>query len=324
MATKLGKLERVDLRTGWGSEPFEFTPWLAGEDNLKMLGDAIGIEFELVSQEHTVGDFRADILCKNTADDSWVVIENQLDNTNHKHLGQLLTYASGLEAKAVVWIASSFSEEHRAALDWLNRATAEHIGFFGLEVELWRVDNSLPAPKFNVVSRPNEWSRTVTLENISSETKQMQYRYWTALIDLLKKQRSQLRLQSPQPQHWQIFAVGTSGVCISAIQNTSKKRIGVELCMTAKNTAKAYFNLLKRDQAAIESEIGAALEWKELPQKTTSKIILFKEADPADESDWPKQHQWFKETIEKFDRVFRIRLKGIDPEEWPEDGTEAA
>ena len=117
MPPKLGKLERVDLRTGWDSEPFEFTPWLAGEDNLKMLGDAIGIELELVSQEHAVGPFRADILCKNTADDSWVVIENQLDKTDHSHLGQLLTYAAGLEARAIVWVSANFTEEHRAALD---------------------------------------------------------------------------------------------------------------------------------------------------------------------------------------------------------------
>ena len=324
MPPKLGKLERVDLEAGWQSEPYEFTPWLAREENLKTLGDAIGIELELVSQEHSVGPFRADILCKNTADDSWVVIENQLEKTDHTHLGQLLTYTAGLEARAIVWVAARFTDEHRAALDWLNRSTSDHVGFFGLEVELWRVDDSLPAPKFNVISRPNEWNRTATQESLSSETKQVQYRYWTALVDFLKKGRSQLRAQSPRPQHWQIFSIGKSGICISAIQNVAKKRIGVELCMTSKDTAKAYFNLLKQEQPAIEAQIGAALEWKELPEKTTSKIVLIKDADPAEESDWPNQQQWLRNTLEKFDSTFRSRVREIDPESWSDDDAEAA
>lgn len=325
MTTKLGKLERVDLSTGWDSEPYDFTPWLAREENLAELGDAIGMELELVSQEHAVGPFRADILCKNTADDSWVVIENQLDKTDHSHLGQLLTYAAGVQAFTIVWIAGRFTDEHRAALDWLNQSTAENVGFFGIEVELWRVNDSLPAPNFNVVSRPNEWSRSASTESLgTTETKQMQQRYWTALIDYLKAQKSLLHPQTPKPRHWQIFTIGRSGVYIGAIQNTAKKRIGVELCMASKETAKAYFNLLLRDKDAIEAEIGAALEWRELPNKTVSKIVLFKDADPADTGDWLKQQQWFKDTIEKFDRAFRQRVREIDPEEWAEDDAEAA
>lgn len=325
MATKLGKLERVKLEAGWQSEPYDFTPWLAREESLAELGDAIGMELELVSQEHAVGSFRADILCKNTADDSWVVIENQLDKTDHSHLGQILTYAAGVQALTVVWIAARFTDEHRAALDWLNRSTVENIGFFGVEVELWRVDDSLPAPNFNVVSRPNEWSRTAAHDTLgTSETKQMQYRYWAALIDFLKSQRSQLHPQAPKPRHWQNFAVGCAGVHIAAIQNTAKKRIGVELCMTDKETAKAYFHALERDKTAIESDIGTALEWREMQNKVASKILLFKDADPANDADWPAQHRWFKETIEKFDRAFRQRLKEIDPDEWMEGDAEAA
>jgi hypothetical protein len=133
----LGRLQKVELREAWLSESRDFTPWLAQEENLNLLGEAIGIELELESQEKDVGPFRADILCKDTSTDNWVLIENQLERTDHSHLGQLLTYAAGLNAVTIVWIAERFTEEHRATLDWLNERTDEKINLFGLEIELW-------------------------------------------------------------------------------------------------------------------------------------------------------------------------------------------
>lgn len=165
----LGRLQKVNLREVWLSEAGNFTPWLAQEENLSLLGEAIGIELELESQETGVGPFRADILCKDTATDNWVLIENQLERTDHTHLGQLITYAAGLNAVTVVWIAERFTEEHRAALDWLNERTDEHINVFGLEIELWRIGDSPVAPKFNIISQPNDWSRTIKQAASSGE-----------------------------------------------------------------------------------------------------------------------------------------------------------
>ena len=154
MSKQLGRLKKVELREGWVSEAADFTPWLAQDDNLALLGETIGIELELESQEKEVGPFRADILCKDTTTDQWVLIENQLERTDHTHLGQLLTYASGLNAVSIVWIAERFTEEHRATLDWLNEHTDEKINLFGLEIELWQIGDSAIAPKFNVVCHP--------------------------------------------------------------------------------------------------------------------------------------------------------------------------
>src|SRR5437867_10700355 len=162
MSTKdLGRLQKVNLREAWTSESSDFTPWLAQEGNLQLLGETIGIELELASQEKDVGPFRADILCKDTATGNWVLIENQLERTDHTHLGQLLTYAAGLQAVTIVWVARSFTEEHRATLDWLNEITDDRFNFFALEIELWRIGDSPVAPKFNVVSKPNDWSKAV-------------------------------------------------------------------------------------------------------------------------------------------------------------------
>ncbi len=148
----LGRLESVDLRTTWTSEWNDFTPWLAKPENLKLLAETVGLDLEFESVEKNVGPFRADILCKDTLDNSWVLIENQLERTDHTHLGQLLTYAAGLETVTIIWIAQRFTEEHRATLHWLNEITSDRFAFFGLEIELWKIGNSPVAPKFNVVS----------------------------------------------------------------------------------------------------------------------------------------------------------------------------
>ncbi len=158
---ELGRLERVALRNIWTTEAQDFTPWLAQEVNLAILSETLNMDLETAGQEESVGPFRADILCRNTLDDSWVLIENQLERTDHTHLGQLLTYAAGLQTVTIVWVAATFTDEHRAALDWLNEITDERFRFFGLEVELWRIGNSPAAPKFNIVAKPNEWTRSI-------------------------------------------------------------------------------------------------------------------------------------------------------------------
>jgi len=326
MNKTLGKLERVELRDIWATEDRDFTPWLASEAHLELLGDTIGIELELEAQEKEVGPFRADILCKSVDDDSWVLIENQIERTDHKHLGQLLTYAAGLQAVTIVWIASKFTEEHRATIDWLNEITDEKFRFFGLEVELWRINDSVAAPKFNIISKPNNWSKSIAQaakrlsEQPTTETKELQYRYWQQLLEYLKTSNSKLRLQKPLPQHWQTFAIGRSHFNIAALLNTRDNRIGVELCITHPDYAKNFYNILAKDKENIEKEIGAALDWRELPEKTSSKIIQFKDTDPTKESDWSSQHEWFKERLETFDRVFRKRVRSLDPEQWsPEE-----
>lgn len=177
---KLGKIRKIDLRDVWASESSDFTPWLAKEENIAMLGDAIGMYLEVESQEKSVGPFRADILAKDLATNHYVLIENQLELTNHNHLGQIMTYAAGLDAFSIVWIAKAFTEEHRAALDWLNRITDENINFFGIEVEVIQIEDSLPAPQFSVVAKPNDWTKSVKSSASSgelTETKVKQQEY---------------------------------------------------------------------------------------------------------------------------------------------------
>lgn len=317
----LGRLERIDLREIWRTEAQDFTPWLAKPDNLASLSEALGIELELEAQERTVGPFRADLLCKDTLDDSWVLIENQLERTDHAHLGQLLTYASGLKAVSIVWIAARFTDDHRAALDWLNQITDEKFRFFGLEVELWRIGDSPAAPKFNVISQPNAWSRSVgeaarRIESEDlSEIKIKQLRFWQLLAADLPA-GSQLKAQKALPQHWSVFTIGRSGFHLAGILNTREQRLGVELYISHRD-AKAMYALLFAEREKIEAELGFSPLWMELPTRSASRIVYYFQADPQDEQRWPEYRRWMIEHLHRFDRVFRRRIRSLNPSNGP-------
>lgn len=315
---KLGRLEKVELRDVWPSEAGYFTPWLASEENIALLGDTIGIELEVEAQEQSVGPFRADILCKDTANNNWVLIENQLDKTDHIHLGQLMTYAAGLEAVTIVWIAQDFTEEHRAALDWLNEKTDEDVNFFGLEIELWEIGDSDTAPKFNIVSKPNDWSRTIKDSAAKTEltdTKKIQLDYWTTFKKFMEKCGSFVKCQKPHPQHWTNFAIGRSYFYIVARMNTRDKEIGLYLNVAGDDKA-SYFKILKaKYKEQIERQIGMEMDWRELPDAKESHLEVYYKADPTDQEDWEQQHSWLKNTVETFHKVLSPIIRGLNVDE---------
>ncbi len=317
----LGRLQKVELREAWSSESADFTPWLAQEDNLKLLGEAIGIEMELESQEKDVGPFRADILCKDTVTDNWVLIENQLERTDHTHLGQLLTYAAGLNAVTIVWIAERFTEEHRATLDWLNERTDEKINLFGLEVELWRIGDSPIAPKFNIISQPNDWSRTVQQAAVGSGEvsahKQLQFRFWTAYKQYMEAKGSFVRCQKPSPQHWTNHALGRSGVHLASVVSLWNSETGVkgpeirvDLYMDGPN-AKQEFSALEKQKEIIEKALGFGLTWHNPENKATCRLYTREDTDFLNESLWPQQFEWLRQRLETIHRVFAPIVKNL-------------
>lgn len=317
----LGRLERVDLREIWTSESTHFTPWLARPENLSVLGDTIGFDLEVEAQEKEVGPFRADILCKDLRTGNWVLIENQLERTDHIHLGQLLVYASGLKAVTIVWIARQFTDEHRATLDWLNSITDEEFQFFGLEVELWRIGPSSPAPKFNIVSKPNDWSRQVTqaTQRIEaadlSDTKKTQLEFWTGFMDFLASRESKVRPTKPQPQHWASFSIGRAGFRLDAYALVRDKGIGVNLIIGGAN-AKQYFRLLSNEKDVIESAIGVSLQWRELPEYKESQIYTGPHpADFTQHGRWPEFYKWLADMIDAYSRVFGPRIRSLRPDQ---------
>lgn len=314
---------RVELRDIWESESSDFTPWLARPENLSILAETLGLDLELEAQEKAVGPFRADILCKDIGTNAWVLIENQLERTDHSHLGQLLTYASGLDAVKIVWVAAKFTEEHRSTLDWLNKITNDSFQFFGLEVELWRIGDSPAAPKFNVVSKPNDWSRSVAQaaraidEAELSELRVMQREYWTAFDKVLSAAKGPVAGgKKPQPQSWMSYSVGRTNTYLGTAMVRPKNQVRAELYLAGSN-AKAFFHLLEIQKETIEKELGYPLDWEELPAGQDSRVsISLNAANPEDKADWPRQHQWLTQHLNDMHRVFSQRVKGLNAEDW--------
>lgn len=314
MRQNLKSLTPVDLSTVWDTEPQHFTPWLAQEENLTRLGETLGIDLELEAPERNIGDFRADLLCKNTVDGSWVLIENQLARTDHTHVGQLLTYAAGLDASTVIWIAKTFRQEHRAMLDWQNRITDERYRFFGVEVKVWRIEESALAVQFNVVSSPNDWSREVSRDTRQKlpEGEQRQLRYWTGLREYIVEKDSSVRCPSPRPSRYLDLSIGRTDFWLMVWQTPTRNEIGIWLCIGGEHR-EAYFRLLADEKTDIHTEMGEALQWVELSGKQRNRICLHKaDTDPLDESDWSNQYEWLTAKLELFDKVFRGRIKALD------------
>lgn len=309
----LGRLQKIgNVRDVWKDEARDFTPWLAKDENIRLLGDTIGLELEVVSVEKAVGPFSADILCMDLDTDSYVLIENQLERTDHRHLGQLMTYAAGLEAVTIVWIADRFTDEHRAALDWLNEKTDDALRFFGLEIELWRIGSSPIAPKFNVISKPNEWVHSVK-ESVSSgelsDKRTAQLAFWTKFYKDIPAE-SPIRLKAPQARHWMPNSIGKTGFTIYGIASTSPAEVRVDF----KIDDKSHFAQLQEEREIIDRELGGEVEWKLSRNQKSTLIIVRKEADILDVSQHPVYIEWLRHKIEVFYSVFSDRIRSLDHE----------
>ena len=305
----LGEIKKVQLRKIWKNEAYDFTPWLS--ENIEQIGEAIGIELEFEDKEVSVGPYSADILAKDAGTDKFVVIENQLEKTNHDHLGKCITYASVLDASAVIRIASKFTDEHKKALDWLNDHTSDEIGFYGIKVELWQIDNSQPAVRFNVVSEPNAVVRQATKRKEQGEltdTRKKQLEFWTAFREKLAETGKVHSLQTPRPQYWFDVALGKSGINLSNTFNTDRNEIGVRVYIGNKKVDEwlPYFESKKE---IIETQIGSELVWNPNPENRDKVITLTKHFDLENKENWKIGIEWLAEKTIKFRQTFSKIIK---------------
>ncbi len=309
----LGILRPVDARTMWPHEAADFTPWLAHPENIQRLGDAIGLELEVEHTEVAVGPFAADILARETAAGTYVVIENQLNRTDHDHLGKSLTYAAALGAKTVVWVATQFTDEHRKTLDWLNDNSIEDLSFFGVQVELWAIDESKPAVRFNVVSRPTELLRSakVAANAELTPTRRLQLEWWTAFRDALMVAKAIPSAQSPRGQYWYNIALGKTGYHLSATANVDEGVIGVRVYMMHRYGGDVALSQLLESRAEIEQAVGEMLTWNPNPEASDKVIVLNRKADIRIKDQWPGHLSWMVDAVVRLRKVFAPRIKGL-------------
>lgn len=317
---KLGQLEEVDLRTIWSDEARDFTPWLA--EHLDQLSAALGLDLELIEQEAGIGPFAVDILAE--ADEAVVVIENQLERTDHSHLGQLLTYAAGRDAWTLIWITPDLRDEHRAALDWLNRWTTDEIEAYGVEVRAVRIGDSAPAPEFRAVAFPNNWSRRARSRSLEGSMSSDERSRRIKFFDDLAKRALERKLTDS-----------------TGFESVAKSKVFP--CRVAEPGLKYWVDLRPSGLAAIQLEIrtgniernesiitGLANHGTEIAQELNFEpeffhpdpdgrrgrikgaVMMFREASIDDPPDQVEETlEWCLEVLAGFQRVLEPRLRMI-------------
>jgi hypothetical protein len=307
---KISKLNKVDLRQHWKNEPRDFTKWLSEPENLELLSDEIGIGIELIQTEANVGRYSVDILAREENTGRKIIIENQLETTDHGHLGQLITYAAGHEAEFIIWLVRDAREEHQQAVAWLNEHADDKLNFFLVVVELWQIGEQIGEPvaavKFSVVSRPNDWKKAVmgtVPDGEQSETKSMQLDFWKRLLEFASRQYPELKLRKPAAQHWYDVSIGRSDchVCFTVLSRENK--VGCELYIPR---SKELFAQFYQQRSIIEKELGleGKIDWQELPERKASRIRTFTSFDFDDHKTWEQAFQWLAEKCLKFKKTF--------------------
>lgn len=304
----LDKLIQIkDLRQFWKDEARDFTPWLAEEENLMQLADTLNIDINFIERESSVGGFNADILAEDN-DGNKIIIENQLEDTNHDHLGKIITYASGKDARYIIWIVKKARDEHRQAVEWLNQHTDSGLFFFLVEIELWKIGNSRPAPRFNIIVRPNDWAKEEKKEKKYSKQEELLLNYWRGFNEYAEQDttfQQYFKTRKPQSRHSYDISIGT-GIChIFILATTRKKEITVGLYFRQKDR-QSYFSL-KDSKDLCEKLLKEKTYWREANKD--SKVFVLNQFDIDDTSSWNESYKWIVNLLLPFKKCAEIIKK---------------
>lgn len=303
----LGELTDVAAAGAWTNE-ISFSNWLS--ENLGRLSDTLNLgDLELIGTEQAAGDFRCDIVAREVGSGRVMVVENQFNKTDHDHLGKLLTYAAKHDASIVVWISTDIRDEHRAAIDWLNRTMGENISIFAVQLRVVKIDDSRPAPIFEPRATPNIGTKRPPLTPPSP--KDEAYRqFFQPLIDDLRSKRF-TNAKMAQPIAWYTFASGTRGFNYLVEFSRGKKlRAGLYINTGDRDASKAAFDLLYEQRESIDEELHEKLEWERLENKQACRISAVLPDTTIDQasSKGPEMHQWVTSKLLALKSVFGSRL----------------
>ncbi len=271
---ELGKLKEVKLREIWKHEQYDFSSWLAKEENINELGNVLGLTLTDVETEKLVGSYRCDILCKDEITGKVVLVENQLEPTNHDHLGKIITYASGLGASVIVWIVEHAREEHASAIEWLNKNMDSDISFFLMELHAYQIGNSLPAPYFKIIEQPNDFTqqmKSITKNEGMNESMSKRLEFWTLFNEVLINRGLPFNKRKPSTDHWYSLSVGSSKCNISIDLVNKNNFIRVSMWMP---NSKEQYDYFFENKESIEQTVGQELIWRRLDGKKASMVSI--------------------------------------------------
>ena len=293
---ELGRLEKIELREVWRHEALDFTRWLAKKENIALLSKEVGIDIEVIQTEMSVGRYNVDIYARDTESSKRIVIENQLENTNHDHLGKMLVYAAGLDADIAIWVVKDVNEEHRQAVEWLNDNSFEKINIFLVKVELWQIDNSPIAPKFQVICEPNNLAKVLKHEskdNITDlELKQMEY--WQGFVDYAKSKDKTYISQRPSIYNWYVIRIGSTDYKIKLVHSVNSDIMRCQLEIFNDS----IYKKLEQYRNEIDNKING-LEWEYLEDRKVNRISCSNNSKDNDSS-----YAWLLNMIDRFKEVF--------------------
>ena len=307
----LGKLNKVELRKVWSHEALDFTPWLAKDINMILLSKELWLDIKIIDTEVSVWSFNVDILAEEESTWRKIIIENQLESTDHDHLWKIITYASWLDAEIVIWIVKDVRDEHKQAIDWLNENTNIKINFFIIKIEAWKIWDSEIAPKFNIISKPNDWSKF--LKSMSfwvkklTEINLLQIEFWNKLKNYLNEKNVSFNLWKPLHQNWYNIAIGSWMANIALLLNSKNKSIWIELYIY---DSKDLYDYLFDKKDEFESKLNIKFIWKRLDNKKASIILFEKEnSDFKNKNLENELLEWFYNWIPKIHSIFSKNVK---------------
>ena len=271
----IGKLREIDIRELWKHEQYDFSEWLSKKENIENLNDILGLTLVDISKETYVGTYRCDLFAKDETTGIKVIIENQLEISNHDHLGKIITYASGLDAKVIVWIVKEAREEHRSAIEWLNNNTNSKVNFFLIEIHAYKIGESDPAPMFQVVEQPNDFIKNNKISNKDesmNKSQSQRFEFWNQFNNVIIERGKPFNIRKATTDHWYSVAIGTSDAHIDITLVNKDSVIGVELYISDN---KDLYDKLFEDKDRIEEELGFNLEWRRLDNSKASRIIYY-------------------------------------------------
>jgi hypothetical protein len=314
----LGRLSPVRARDVWPHEALDFTPWLL--KNVDVLSELLGMELVLEAAEHPVGGFSLDLIGRDVTDDSVVIIENQLEQSDHGHLGQIITYAAGTNPGTIVWLADSFRPEHRAAIDWLNERTDEHTRFFGVQIQVVRIGNSEPAPNFRLVAQPNDWEKAVRTLSAStsgavSERQTAYWDFWELFrTRVLTEHPSWTRSTGSTRSSWFGMSAGVRDVNWLAYFVTGRVSVQIEFVDSDPRVNLARLEMLQQHGEAIETHFGAVLSWEPREGQKGTRLAFYGElADVLDRDKWDEWIEWYIDVLHRL-RAAIASVGGIPAE----------
>lgn len=305
-------ITEIPLKDYFKREDKDFTPWL--QENIQILGEAIGIEILDAEIEVPIGNYRLDILASESSTNRKIAIENQFESTNHSHLGQLITYMAGADADVVIWIAESFREEHLTAMNHLNQISNKDTAFFCIRPRLIKIGNSSPALEFVVVIKPDEWEKSVKSSSKQFSERELKYReFWQELVKVYSQLNPDFKVKNPYPQSWLWFGAGKSGLSYS--WNFKPGKFVVELYINTKDAEvndKIYSQFFQ-EKDFIEGKLGE-LEWYNLENLKKCTISLNKNIDEdiLTLKNRKELINWAVRNMDTFREVFDLRIKNLE------------